>query len=94
MVVHNFHIKRPWGSLRPFKANPPLVIDADAVLASAITLEAFQPVSRGIERHETIRSVQSFKPQHGLFLKPLKGFYSLSRKKSLGFPTAEIYNHQ
>ena len=30
----------------PFKANPPLVVDADAVLALAVTFERFESVTR------------------------------------------------
>jgi hypothetical protein len=93
MIVHNFHLKRPWGVLRPFKANPPLVIDADAVLALAITLKGFKPVSRGIKSPETVRRVEPFEPQHGLPLKPLKGLDPLAFEKNAGLFISKIYDH-
>jgi hypothetical protein len=62
MIVHNFHIKRPRGVIRPFKTNPPLVIDADAVPAFAITLKGFKPVSGSVKSHETVRRVEPFEP--------------------------------
>ena len=60
MVVHNFNITHP--VLVPFKANPPLVINADTVLALTVALEGFQAItwgdsqigqhSRGVELQE------------------------------------------
>jgi hypothetical protein len=84
MIIHNFHIKRPGRTRRPFKANPPLVINADAVLAFAISLEDFKPVSGGVKRQETIRRVESFEPQHGLPLKSLKCLNPLALEKHAG----------
>jgi len=43
MVIHDFHVQRIFSL--PTEANPPLVIDADAVLAHAITLQRFQSVA-------------------------------------------------
>ena len=37
-------------SVRPAEANAPLVVDADAVLAPAVALQHFQPVSRRDEQ--------------------------------------------
>jgi len=33
MVIDDLYVDRPWRALGPFEANPPLVIDANAVLA-------------------------------------------------------------
>ena len=93
MMIHNFHIKRPRGALRPFKANPPLIIDADAVLALADTLKGFKPISGGVKGHETIRSVEPFEPQHSLPFKPLKRLDPLALKKLAGLFTPETYDH-
>src|ERR1035437_7606747 len=46
VVIHNFHIPRARGTVRPFEANTPLVIDADAVLAFAASFQGLEPVSR------------------------------------------------
>jgi hypothetical protein len=43
MVIHNFNVVG--AAFMPSEANPPLVIDADAVLPGAPTFESFQAVS-------------------------------------------------
>ena len=45
MIINNLEILGSGGSFGPFEANPPLVVDADAVLALAITLERFEAVA-------------------------------------------------
>ncbi len=45
MVVHDFHFDRAWTSLGPLEADPPLVVDADAPLLLASTLERLQTVA-------------------------------------------------
>jgi len=44
VIVHNFYIKRV--SFMPPKANPVLIVDANAVLSRAIASERLQIVSR------------------------------------------------
>ena len=44
MVVHNFHVQRIFAL--PAEANPPLVIDTDAVLPVPVALQRFKPISR------------------------------------------------
>jgi hypothetical protein len=36
MIVDNLHVEWPWRSVSPLEANPPLIVDADAVLAFAV----------------------------------------------------------
>ena len=43
MVIDNFHIGR--ASCRPAEHNPPLIVDADRVKSSELSLERFEPVS-------------------------------------------------
>lgn len=43
MVVHDLNVK--YLPLLPAKADPPLIIDADAVLALAVAFEGFEPVA-------------------------------------------------
>jgi hypothetical protein len=45
MVINNLDIDRAGRAARPFKTDPPLVVDADAVLTLPIALECFQPVA-------------------------------------------------
>jgi len=49
VIVHDFHIPRR--SLTPFKAYPPLIVDADAVLATPVAVQSFEPIAR---RHPQI----------------------------------------
>jgi len=45
MVIDNFDVDRAGCAVGPLKANPPLVIDTDAILALPIALQCFQPVA-------------------------------------------------
>jgi hypothetical protein len=44
MVIYHFNIMR--GAIAPDKAKPPLIIDPDAMLPSAITFQRFKPIVR------------------------------------------------
>ncbi len=55
MVVHNFDPSCI--ALVPFEANPPLVIDANAILPLPITLQSFETIAG---RHAQI--VQNLRP--------------------------------
>jgi hypothetical protein len=90
LTLPNFHIKRAWRAIRPFKANPPLVINPNAVLTFPVPLEGFQPVSRGVKGHETVRRMEAFKPQHGLSFKALKRPNPFALKKRAGLLVSEI----
>jgi hypothetical protein len=52
VVVNDLHLL--WPSIAPPKADPPLVIDSDAVLTGTIALQGFEPIawrdSKVIER--------------------------------------------
>jgi hypothetical protein len=52
MVIDDFNVMHI--PLNPFEAYPPLIVDADAVLTGAVTLERFQAISR--------RNPQIFEP--------------------------------
>jgi len=43
MIIHNLDVKRIFAL--PAEAEPPLVIDAEAVLAGAVSFQGFQPVA-------------------------------------------------
>jgi hypothetical protein len=44
VVIHNFNLMR--AVFTPNKAQPPLVVDADAVLTLAVILQGFELVAR------------------------------------------------
>jgi hypothetical protein len=45
VVINNLDIDRAGRFFGPFKANPPLVIDADAILSLSVTIERFKPIA-------------------------------------------------
>jgi hypothetical protein len=44
MIIHDFHI--PGVAITPSEADPPLVVDANAISARTIAFQAFEAVSR------------------------------------------------
>jgi hypothetical protein len=44
MIVHDLDV--PCRALTPFEANPPLIVNADAVLSAPITVQGFKAVAR------------------------------------------------
>ena len=45
MVINDLHPGRTRGALRPFEANPPLIVHADAVLPLSISFQSFETVA-------------------------------------------------
>ena len=93
MIVHDFNIED--FAFPPGKTNPPLVVDSDAVLALAITLEGFEPISR---RHlQIIEATRLVKVQELSARNPLdsaKPRNDLIPKQRLGVWITEGANHQ
>src|SRR5208282_3870403 len=46
MVIDNLHIRGTRGAFPPLETNPPLVVDANAVLTFAVSLEHFKTIPR------------------------------------------------
>jgi hypothetical protein len=44
VVVHDFDVRRAGVAVGPFEADPPLHVDADAVLALPVALQSFERV--------------------------------------------------
>jgi len=94
MVVNDFNINRTGRSLRPFKANPPLIIDADAELPLAITMERFQPIAS--QRREIIQvacGLNPIKPNLGLTREARKLPNILAFRKAFRSVISEAHNH-
>jgi len=93
MIVNNFDL--PGASLVPHKTNPPLVIDADAILARPVTAQFLQTIRRRTPQIQQVcRSIQSIKTtQCGLadWLAPMQGLFVI--KHLLGVPAFETPNH-
>src|SRR5258706_9002706 len=62
MIVHYFHVDWPRRFIRPFEACTPLVVNADAVLAFAGSLQSFKAVAgKGeqiLHRNGRLKSVE------------------------------------
>ena len=59
MVIHNLHIAWSGRLVRPFEADPPPIVDANAVLALAITHQYLEPVTR--QRSDVLQRARRFK---------------------------------
>jgi hypothetical protein len=79
VVIDNLDIRRPSRILRPFKTNPPLVVDADAVLSGPVAPQGFQPITRqAAQVAQTGRRAQDFEPFVRLSIEAGKGRHALS----------------
>jgi hypothetical protein len=62
MVIDNLDVRGTWRTFRPLEANPPLVVDADAVLSLAVSFERFETVPRQcgkvFERGRCLETIQ------------------------------------
>jgi hypothetical protein len=65
MVVYDFDIGRSF--IRPHEAEPPLIIDSDAILSFAITAKDLESISRNAcQRRQRGGGVQHDQPSLGL----------------------------
>jgi hypothetical protein len=93
MVVHDGDVVRM--TILPTKANSPLLIDANTVLASPVTLESLQSIGRGHPQvFEALRIVQHSELSSGDLLDrtgELRG--NLAPPDPLGFLVSEALDH-
>ena len=67
MIIHDLNLARAGRPFGPREANPPLVIDADAVLTLPVAFERFQPVAgQSCKVFQTRGCIQSVKTKLGL----------------------------
>jgi len=92
MIIHDLDFKGV--PLAPRKANPPLVIDADAVLTFPIAFEAFQAISwQRRERPEIRRGVEHVEFPKSLALDGLETANGYSMEEAPGVSASERPNH-
>src|SRR5262245_39052423 len=94
MIVHDLDVDRSRRALRPLKANPPLVIDADAVLALTVAVQSFQTVAR--YRRQIVQALgrlQTVQPAFGLPREARKLLDPIAPCESLGFLIAITHDH-
>jgi hypothetical protein len=73
MVIDDLDIRRAKLAASPFKAYPPLIVDADTELTGTLALQGFQPVaSQGTQFIESRGGAENFKPPVCLPREPLK----------------------
>lgn len=93
MIIDDFNfVSVP---ISPPKTNSPPVIDSNAVLASTITLECFQPIpGRHAEVIKTLGRVQLNKlPQHHPVKIRRKAAARCAGEETLGLAVGEASNH-
>lgn len=93
MIIHNFHV---FGARnRPAEADPELIVNSDAVLSLAVTLEGFKPVAgRNAKVFGSTSNLQlsQLAPSHALnHLKPLD---PAPIRECLGIRILERYDHK
>lgn len=92
MIVHDFNIKNI--SILPAKTNPPLVIDADAVLSFTVTFQGFQPVAgRDLEVLQPLCLMQEQELASGDTLNGPEPWHVLVVEQGLGPGVAEGADH-
>jgi hypothetical protein len=94
MVVHDFDVRRACCVLGPLEANPPLHVDADAVLACPVAFQGLEAVAgEAPQILKTRRGIQNFKTLVSLSVKPLKLPDKFAARKSFGSFVAVAQNH-
>lgn len=92
MVINNFNLLGM--AIDPNEANAPLVVDADAVLSSAVAAQSFQPIARRYTQKVKIRCgmyLLQFPYRHGCNV--CKPRYPSPVKQQFGIRVAEALNH-
>jgi hypothetical protein len=92
VVVHDFHFVSITGA--PRKAEAPLIVDANAVLALAIAAQFLQPIAwNGGELIKSRRCVQGLQLAEGRTLDRPEPPYGLAIEKALRIGAPEGPNH-
>src|SRR4051794_36925294 len=73
MVIYDLDVRGSGCALRPFKANPPPYVDADAELSDAFPLQGLKTVAwQGLQVGQARCGVQNFQPLIALPLESLE----------------------
>ena len=92
MVVHNLHIVDI--AIMPSKTDSPLLVDTDAVLPLAISLQCFQVVAGwAVEICQHRRAVQLTQFSLGDSFKCAEAGYALALMKKLCLPVNKALDH-
>src|SRR5690348_10976964 len=94
VIVNDLHVRRSWRSSRPLEANPPLLVDSNAVLPQPVALERLEPVSG--QRRQISQRRGGFQPIQlppRRTRKPGEAFDPLSLGEVLGVLVPVADNH-
>src|SRR5579864_7015175 len=62
MIVDDLNVRGAWRSILPRKTNPPLIVNPDAVLSFAVSLQSFKAITwqngKVRQRHGCFESVE------------------------------------
>jgi hypothetical protein len=95
MIIDNLNVDRAWRAFGPLEANPPLVIDADAVLSLPVSLQGLQPVAGdGGEVFQSRGRIQPVEPRFGLSRETRKFLDALAIGKTPGFSVPLAHDHR
>ncbi|OFV91465.1 MAG: hypothetical protein A3G76_15545 [Acidobacteria bacterium RIFCSPLOWO2_12_FULL_65_11] len=94
MIVHDLNLVR--AALRPAETDPPLIVEANAVLTSTVPTESLQPVPwRDSEILEPSRRIElSQLPKRNTLEVWTELPDGLAGEQPLGIPVAEAPNHR
>src|SRR6266571_1596741 len=94
VVVHNFNVVG--AAFVPAEANPPLIIDADAVLPGTVPLEGFQAVARRQPQVAQLPRAMQLRelPQSDALNLRRQAVTALALPQTLCLPTGEAGNHR
>jgi hypothetical protein len=95
MIINDLDVNWAGRAFRPFETNPPLVINADAVLALSAALEGLQSVAgQGGKVFQAPRSVQPVEPDFSLSPEAREFPNVPTTSKAFGFSVAVIHDHK
>jgi hypothetical protein len=81
MIVDDLNLLS--AAIAPYEANPPLIVDSDRVLASAVALERFEPIARRLTQIiQCADAIQQQQLATGLPLNGTKTGHVLIRKQA------------
>lgn len=95
MVINNFDVFRAIGPTWPFKADSPLLVDADAVLALPVAEKSLQVITRKLcELPQVHCRFQNSEPFFSLMSKAFPGRNPFAFGEALDFSVSIAPNHK
>ena len=93
MIIRDLNVNRSNCSSRPFEADPPLIVDANTILAFPVSLKGFEMVARQVNIAKAQRRFELVEPYFRLALDTCKCLDPLSFRELPGSLVPEAYDH-